>query len=279
MQLTPRYDGAAPLSVEVPFGDPSVPLVRQRRRMAEMLGALETDQWMVASRCDGWSVQDVIAHLAGVNRFWALSIRSGLAGSPTRYLTDFDPVTTPQRMVEPTRALAPGAVLDDFADSVDDLGDAIGGVDDASWERPAEAPPGHIALRALALHALWDAWIHERDIMLPLGLVPVEEADEVTGSLLYAAILGPALMAASGRRLSGKLAIRADRPTINFVVDVGVSVVARPPAAADADAWQLTGSAVSLVEGLSARMALSHDLPADDSWLVDGLGKAFAPVR
>ncbi|HEV3130809.1 MAG TPA: maleylpyruvate isomerase family mycothiol-dependent enzyme [Acidimicrobiales bacterium] len=278
MQLAPRYDGRPPLSVEVPFPDPSVPLVRQRRRLADILGALEVGQWTVASRCSGWSVHDVVAHLVGVNRFWALSVRSARAGNPTRLLVGFDPVATPRLMVEPMHDLASGAVLDDFIASVDDLADALDGVNDGSWSLLAEAPPGHIALRAVALHALWDGWVHERDIVLPLGLTPVEQDDEVTASLLYAAVLGPALLAAGGVTRSGALAVHAEHPTVRFVVDAGETVVARPPGPADADAPRLEGPAVEMVEGLSRRIPLRHGLSADDRWLVDGLAEVFDPT-
>ncbi|MBF6554562.1 MAG: maleylpyruvate isomerase family mycothiol-dependent enzyme [Acidimicrobiales bacterium] len=278
MQLAPRYDGRPPLRVEVQLPDPSVPLLRQRRRLADILGGLEIEQWTAPSRCSGWSVQDVVAHLVGVNRFWALSVRSARAGTPTRLLVGFDPVVTPRLMVEPMHDLASAAVLDDFVASVDDLADALDGVDDGSWSLLAEAPPGHIALRAVALHALWDGWVHERDIVLPLGLTPVEQDDEVTASLLYVAVLGPALLAAVGVARSGILAVHAEDPTVRFVVDAGETVVAREPGPADADAPRLGGPAVKLVEGLSRRIPLRHDLSADSRWLVDGLADVFDPT-
>ena len=162
MQLSPRYEGPVPLSVEVPIADPSVPLLRQRRRLADFLGRLEPEQWAFPSRCSGWTVHDVAAHLVGVNRFWSLSVRSGLAGTPTRYLTAFDPVATPQLMVEPMRALSHTAVLEEYVESLDDLAGAFDPVDGDAWSQLAEAPPGHVALQTLALHALWDGWIHER---------------------------------------------------------------------------------------------------------------------
>ncbi len=199
MQLSPRYEGAVPLSVEVSLADPSIPLFRQRRRLADILAGLDAKQWSFPSRCSGWSVHDVTAHLVGVNRFWSLSVRSGLAGTPTRYLTAFDPVTTPRLLVEPMRDLSHAAILGDYIESLDDLTAAFDGVDADLWSRLAEAPPGHVTLQTLALHALWDGWVHERDIVLPLALAPVEEADEVTACLLYAAILGPTISAA--RRL------------------------------------------------------------------------------
>ncbi len=278
MQLAPRYDGRPPLSVEVQFPDPSVPLLRQRRRLADILDALELEQWTVASRCSGWSVHDVVSHLVGVNRFWALSVRSARAGNPTRLLVGFDPVATPRLMVEPMHDLASAAVLDDFIASVDDLADALDGVDDGSWSLLAEAPPGHIALRAVALHALWDGWVHERDIVLPLGLTPVEQDDEVTASLLYAAVLGPALLAAVGVTRSGTLAVHAEHPTVRFVIDAGETVVVRQPGPADADVPRLEGPAVEMVEGLSRRIPLRHELSADNRWLVEGLAEVFDPT-
>ena len=279
MQLTPRYEGPPSLSVELPLANPSVPLLRQRRRMVDFAGSLDPDLWAVASRCSGWSIQDVVAHLIGTNRFWALSIRSGVAGSPTRLLVGFDPVATPAMMVESMRSLTPDGVLNEFGESVEDLASSLEGIDDLSWSRPAEAPPGHVALGAVALHALWDAWVHERDILLPLGHAPVEEADEVTASLVYAAILGPAVMAASGHPSTGRLTIRGEEPAIQFVVDAGETVVARQLEDGDGDAALLSGPAVELVEGLSTRAPLHHHLSPGDSWLVDGLATVFKPTH
>ena len=103
------------------MADPSVPVLRQRRRLAATVESLGAEQWATASRCAGWSVQDVIAHLIGTNRFWALSIRSGLVGTPTRYLSSFDPVATPQLMVEGMRTLSHAEVLKEFVESIDDV--------------------------------------------------------------------------------------------------------------------------------------------------------------
>jgi uncharacterized protein (TIGR03083 family) len=275
MQLMPRYDGLPALSVEVPMADPSVPVLRQRRRLAAIVENLDAEQWATASRCAGWSVQDVVAHLIGTNRFWALSIRSGLAGTPTRYLASFDPVATPHLMVEGMRNLSHAEALKEFVESNDDVAVALDGIDPASWSRLAEAPPGHVTLRTLALHALWDGWVHERDIVLPLGLSQVEEIDEVTACLLYAAILGPAYFVMNAAARPGTLAIDADNPQVHFVVDVGSIVVARLPVADDGDAPRLHGSAVELIEGLSQRTPLHHALNARDRWLVDGLAAAF----
>ncbi len=190
MKLSPCYDGPPIISIEGRADDQTVPVARQRRRMAAMLAELDDGGWRAPSRCAEWSVQDVVAHLVGVNAFWQAAVTAGLAGSPTRILTGFDPAATPPLMVAPMRALSPAEVLDQFVASNEGFLATLDGLDDASWSTAAETPAGHVPIRLLAHHALWDSWIHERDVALPLGLTPPVESDELRSSLHYAAALG-----------------------------------------------------------------------------------------
>ncbi len=274
MLITPRYEGPAVLQVDRPATDPAAPLLRQRRRLADELAGLDPEQWAAPSRCEGWSVQDVVAHLIGTNQFWALSISSGLAGSPTRYLASFDPVVTPRQMVDGLRGQTPDEVLAGFVQSNDVLAGALADVKDGAWSTPAEAPPGHIAIHAVVLHALWDSWVHERDVLLPLGIACVEEPDEVTGSLRYAAALGLALLAAGGSERVGWLAVEATDPELRFVVEAGTTAVVHDGAARPGAAC-LRGPAVDLVESLSFRVPFDHELDDADRWLLGGLAVVF----
>jgi len=188
MRITPRYEGAAVINVDAVIRSPSTALVRQRGRLAKSLRGLSTEEWNTPSRCGGWTVQDVVEHLVGVNRFWSLSIRAGLRGEPTRLLASFDPVRIPAAMVAAARGASASATLDSFQATNAELGTLIGSLTDADWDKLAEAPPGHLAMRAVALHALWDSWVHERDILVPLSRQQAVESDEVLLSLAYAAV-------------------------------------------------------------------------------------------
>ena len=69
MQISPVYD--RPL---VTFdGAPPVgpPLIRQRLRLLDVLADLSDDQWAAPSRCEGWRVQDVAAHIISGRRLLA----------------------------------------------------------------------------------------------------------------------------------------------------------------------------------------------------------------
>jgi uncharacterized protein (TIGR03083 family) len=274
MLLTPRYDEPRFLQLDLPLGDPAVPLLRQRHRLAALLADLDEQQWAAPSRCEGWSVQDVIAHLVTTNQFWAFSVAAALGGEPTRFLATFDPVASPAELVDAVRSHPPERTLADFVATNGALADAVGGLDDDGWSAIGEAPPGHVPLRAVALHALWDSWVHERDVVLPLGLDPVDEPDEITGGLAYCAALAPALAVAGGSTRPGAIVVEATDPDVRFVVEVGESVAVHAGAAPDG-ALLLTGPAVELVEALSFRAPLTCPVPAGQRWLLGGLAEVF----
>lgn len=181
MQIAPVYDRPI-VTVE---GGPAIApaMVRQRRRLIDLLSRLSDEQWAAPSRCEEWRVQDVAAHLAGVDAFWTASISAGLAGSPTEFLRGFDPRATPAAMVASVAGKPPAETLAELSAATNALCDLVDGLDDDALSKLAESPPGHVAISDLLHHALWDAWIHERDIALPLDLSPDTVDDEVMASI------------------------------------------------------------------------------------------------
>jgi len=273
MRLNPRYEGPLVLRLE-PGGDTGAPLLRQRRRLAETLSTFDDDQWAAPTRCQGWSTKDVVSHLVTTNVFWAASMAAGRDGKPTRFLPGFDPAATPAQLVDASPPITTSELLDNFVSSNDAIARALAGLEGDGWEAVAEAPPGHLALSAVALHALWDSWVHERDICLPLGLRPDEVPDEVAGSLRYAAGLGPALLATTGSTRLGAFAVTATDPAVTFVVEIGPSVLVSDTPGSDGMAT-ISGGAVALAEAFSCRRP-PPSLSAADQWMVDSLGTAFA---
>ncbi len=283
MKLSPRYDALPIISIDGRWDDHVVPVARQRRRFEAMLAGLDEPQWQAASRCAGWTVQDVVAHIVGVNVFWEASVAAGLAGNPTRVLAAFDPAATPPLMVEPMRTLTPNEVLDQFISSNDGFLGALEGLDDRGWSMIAESPAGHVPVRLLASHALWDCWIHERDVALPLGLDPVNCADEVCASLRYAAALSPALALSianeSTAAVTQRFAVEATDPDTHFVLDVGESVAVHTGPAPDGTPC-LRGGSVRLVEALSLRAPLPAATPPEWRVVLGALEATFdaAPI-
>jgi uncharacterized protein (TIGR03083 family) len=274
MLLKPRYDGPPIISIAGEPGDQLAPVTRQRRRFETMLEGLGDDDWRAPTRCESWTVQDVVAHVVGVNAFWHASVQAGLAGTPTRVLAGFDPATTPDLMVAPMRELAPAEVLAQFVSSNEAFLGVLAELDDGDWRTLAESPPGHVPIRLLAAHALWDSWIHERDVALPLGLPPPLEPDEVESCLRYAAALSPAFAIEAGQLLAGTFAVEAGDPSVSCVLEVGESVSLRDDVASS-EMPCLRGDAVTLVETLSIRARVPPATPPEWLGLLNGLATAF----
>jgi len=269
MRLTPRYGSDPIITMEGEPDSIARPLIRQRERLVEVLSQFDDGQWAHPSRCAGWSNRDVIVHLDSTNAFWGASISGAVRGKPTRYMESFDPVASPAEWVEGFQGLSSIEVFDSFSASTKALVDRVHSLDEDGWSALGESPVGHVSVRAVAHHALWDAWIHERDILLPLGVVPAREPEEVRAALRYAASLGPAF--ALGNEISKKASLRvtvAD-PADDFVVVVSDEVDVR---SADRNGdVSLSGDAVALVESLSLRQPFEQHVPDEFSWMFRGL--------
>jgi uncharacterized protein (TIGR03083 family) len=274
VKISPRYD-ANPIVVL--DGDPSAvgaPMLRQRRRFVSTLSSLPAAAWSAPSRCAEWTVQDVVAHLVVVDQFWSMSIASGRGGSPTRVLDGFDPKNGPAAMVAAGRGTAPADTLAAFVDASSAFCASVEALDDTGWLAIAESPAGHVTISALAYHALWDAWVHERDVMLPLGMTPEEEPDEIIASLRYAAALSPGFALQTDPARTGALGIVTTDPNarISVVVDGNVRVT---DGDAPSGALTIEGDAVEILEALSVRAPLRPPVPAEHAWLVAELSTVF----
>ena len=274
MQISPVYDRAL---LTFDGGPPVGPaMVRQRRRLVALLRGLTDEQWAAPTRCEGWRVQDVAAHLAGVDGFWHASIAAGVAGTPTRYLPGFDPKSVPAAMVDAVRGKSSSETLDEIDKSSSALCDLVDELPESAWSMLAESPAGHVSVGAVVQHALWDAWVHERDVVIPLGLTPVEEDDEVLASLQYAAAVNAGFGLMVGIAVPATLLLEVTDPDARIAVTVGDTVhTAAHDGEVPADAVVLRGRAVDLAEMLSTRLPLDQPVPPDKRWLVSGLAEMF----
>ena len=100
-----------------------------------------------------------------------------------------------------------------LSSSSDDAPGLVSGLDDRRWSTIAEGPTGLVPIRLLVHHALWDSWVHERDVGLPLGLAVAEEPDEILACLRYVAGFGPAVALTLGKAKPAVLVLEPPTPT------------------------------------------------------------------
>jgi hypothetical protein len=98
---------------------------------------------------------------------------------PTRLLEEFDA----QRTAAVATAQLDGTSPQELPAQMDEMDARVAAELDAvaeqsGWAEPAEAPPGQVPAYMAVNHMLFDSWVHERDLMLPAGEMPVTDPNE-----------------------------------------------------------------------------------------------------
>lgn len=155
-------------------------LGEQQDELAGLLAGLDDEGWCRPSACEGWTVADVVLHLAQTNEMATGSARGDLPGAMAR-LMEGVPATTGDvddgaaLMVAVQRGEPPTAVHERWARSCRDLRDALLACepgDRLSWV------VGDLAARTLGTTRLAETWIHTGDVAHGLD-VRLEPADRL----------------------------------------------------------------------------------------------------
>jgi uncharacterized protein (TIGR03083 family) len=125
-----------------------------------LIGGLDDEQWRTPSRCVGWSVGDVAAHVVGTMADISAGRLDGL-GTPE--------VT--KREVDERKGKGPKEMAAECAEVRDASAALLPAFDDLAWDSPA--PGDYDGTLGQAVEALWyDAYLHTDDIRSALGLAP-----------------------------------------------------------------------------------------------------------
>jgi uncharacterized protein (TIGR03083 family) len=274
------YDHDMDFGLPLTADDVVDPWLRHRHRFLEALRTLDDDQWRGPTRCDEWTVQEMINHLVTADGFFTFSLSSAANSEPTAFLRDFDPTTSPGEAAAGLGELSPAATLEAFDASTAALIAAVQSLDEASWRQVGESPLGHVPASMSLAHGAWDSMIHERDIFVPLDRAPDLVDDELwlagVYSLWAAAIQGglvgdtDAVDPGPDEPIEATLRFDefSDRPIwLRIDETVRVEPVSAGSSTADADVSGRVvdaGSMLALIEGFTGRADLSADaLPAD----------------
>jgi uncharacterized protein (TIGR03083 family) len=256
------------------------PWIEHRRRLVAALSDLTDEQWASTTRCTSWDARGVVSHLVTVDAFWVSSLRGALArAEPTTFIRGFDPSTGTDAFVDPMLELPTEAIFEMFVDGTDAFVATVDAFDGDDWDALGEAPFGHLPARLLLAHAHWDSWLHERDILQPLGLAAAVEPGDLLNATWYTLVVGGmqgGLLddtdpVGPGPEAPIDVTLRfADLPeaALHVTIDGGVSIMRTDPTTGVA-----AGAALDLVESLAGR-ARPADLDVLPSDLAAQLGRA-----
>ena len=197
-------------------------LAAQQDDLEAIVAPLDDQGWQTPSRCPGWTVADVVLHLAQTDEMAVASLDGRLAAAlDTAAATGGDAADVDEAaavMVERERGQPPGAVLDRWRSGAHTLRRALDA--HAPGER-VRWVAGELTARTLATTRLAETWIHTGDVAAPLGH-EVAADDRLWHIARLAWRTLPYAFARAGRALAGPVAFSLAAPggdTWHFVPD------------------------------------------------------------
>ena len=187
----------------------------------ELVGGLSPDQWAVPSLCPAWTVRGVVAHLGAIEHMLLGAEPGSMSeslpfGAVGEWMAEVEPLDDDAFLAR-YRAVVAGrrAELDSYTDE--------------QLERPTMTPVGPGTYGRFMAIRVFDYWVHEQDIRVPLALPghasgPAAEMaiDEIHRSLPY--IVGKKIGLPDGTSITFELTGPVAR-TMHVVVDGRAALV------------------------------------------------------
>lgn len=149
----------------------------QRQRFLDTFGSFGADRWAAATRCTGWDAHTTFRHMTDAAELHA----SGYTGEAPSFAGaggDFNPQTTPDVWLAFSADESPADTLERYRTASEIVVERAVAEHTSGSQRIAGAPYGEAHWSTMLVHILWDAWLHERDIVL---------ADQAAAPIAYGA--------------------------------------------------------------------------------------------
>jgi uncharacterized protein (TIGR03084 family) len=211
-------------------------LAAEQAELSALLADRPPSDWSLETRCEGWSVVDVVLHLAQTNEYAVASVTGALANPITGFSGPTTGTTTVDERVEAMVASERGTPSSEvrrrWQASARELDRVLVNADP---HRRVPWVVGLLSVQTLAATRLAETWVHAGDVADPLGLQP-----RPTDRLFHVARLAwrtlPYAFERAGRQLSGPVAMHLRSPA-------GEPWVLRPDAA---ESTTIRGDALEL---------------------------------
>lgn len=179
----------------------------QRQRFATALRGFGPQDWTESTRCPAWSAHEVVRHMCDIT---AVGIAMGPGDDRLDFSTGFDPRTAPSRWMAVSAGESPAATLDRYTAMTGDLIDVARSR--LAQERSFDVlmPYGPMDWTVLWLHGFWDAWIHERDVLLARGVQHPTDDDATAYAIAYGVFISAAVGSMFGAPLRETLTLGGD---------------------------------------------------------------------
>jgi uncharacterized protein (TIGR03083 family) len=247
---------------------------RQRQRFVTALRGFGPADWAAPTRCADWSAHEVVRHLCDGT---AILIAAGPDDRTLDPAERFDPRTTPRRWLAASAGESPGATLGRLAATTGELLALAPGRLAPAGRFDVRLPYGPADWTVLLLHAFWDSWIHERDVLLARGADHPTDDDATAYAAAYGVFIAAAVASMFGDQVREKLTLGGDGGGVfdvdgrrGVMVTVDRAAAAGPPAAGP--------RAAEVADALAGRAPIAAalpDLPASSRTALSLLADVF----
>lgn len=171
--------------------------------VVDAVAGLDDGQWQAATRCEGWTVRDLVAHVAWGQRLEANGVAGLVEGRTTPLVPD--DMTAPGR----------DEVLAELRSSSQALLDGLADRTDADLERLAPMPFGMPPLAVLIQVIAMEVGVHASDLHAALGRPSTLAPDVVRATETFLRLFLPTL-AAGGPEDGASVSCRLEGATVDL---------------------------------------------------------------
>ncbi len=145
-------------------------LIGAWQALSDVGAGLSEEQWKRSSDLPGWTVQDLLSHLIGIERLLeGLPAATPLAGDTPAYV--HNPIgELNEREVAARRALPGAAVLAEWDELCVIRRRTLAEADDEYFDQPMQTPTGPGTMTDFLATRILDCWVHEQDMRRALDL-------------------------------------------------------------------------------------------------------------
>lgn len=157
--MDPTAAGADPI-IEV--------LVDQWDALAALCDDLTEEEWKTPTALPGWSVQDCVSHIIGIERMLMGDPQPDVATDHLAHVND--PMgASIESWVEARRSMTGREVLDEYREQTARRAEQLRAMTDEEMDVVGWSPVGEVPYRVFVQIRVFDVWMHEQDVRRALG--------------------------------------------------------------------------------------------------------------
>lgn len=237
--------------------------------ISELCEPLLETQWKTPTSCPGWTVQDIVSHLIGVERVLSGMNSTTHRSSPREYVKNSMGESN-ENEVDSRRSLTGAEVLSEWNQTVARRTAELRAADETYFEGEAKTPFGMATVSDLIQIRVLDCWIHEQDIRRALSIRGHESGSAAEYSIdrlmkTLPIVVGKRAATPEGESINFQITGPVNRSQFISVLNGRAAVVDAPPSkvrttfSIDSNTFVSLATGRESAEATSSRWSASGD--------------------